>query len=303
MNHTTRRGDLLPGVESKAPKRNARDMLTMLARHYEPPPSKPHGGRLVEEIQAPNSTRRADALYLPITNAGRGTIIGHEIKVDRSDVIAELRDPHKADSWLRYCSRWWLVISDPSLIDGLDVPPEWGVLAPPSRANTRFMTVLQKAPALHPDPAILHQAWGTIFAKVAYADIAEMRALERSMSAEKDWRKRYEDAAAEVTRLNRALGEEVGDLRGHRGRAVKVADILADVERLGGYGDDAPKGLRGMSWDVDSEQVARGILALAAVEGKGDSVQKAVQAALNQAERTTEELRGVLAALEVSGGE
>ena len=42
-------------------------MQELLAKHYAPPPSKPPGGRIIKEIQAPQSTRQADALYLPTT--------------------------------------------------------------------------------------------------------------------------------------------------------------------------------------------------------------------------------------------
>lgn len=290
---------MIEGLEPKAPRRTARDMLTMLAKHYEPPPSKPHGGRMVEEIQAPRGTRRADALYMPITTAGRGTIIGHEIKVTRSDVITELRDPHKADSWLRYCSRWWLVVADAAFLDGLDVPAEWGVLAPPSRANTRFMTVVRQAPTLTPDPAIMSEAWGTIFAKVAYADIAEMNALQRALTDAAEWKRRYSERAAEVTRLQRAVGEEIADgsmLGRGRSKAMKVADILAEIERLGGYGDGAPAAFQGQAWDIDAEQVARGILATSAVNEKDyNSVDRAVNDAIERADRAAVRLREVLA--------
>lgn len=282
-------------------KRTAKDMLDMLEKHYAPPPSKPAGGRLITEIQAPNSQRRADALYLPITTSGRGTIIGHEVKVSRADVIAELRDPHKADSWLRYCNRWWLVISDPAYLEGLDVPPNWGVLAPPARANTRFMTVVVKAPELKPDPMILRHAWGTVFARVAYTDIADMHILERALTDGKEWRKRYEEVRNELSKMQRALGADLGDALGRQGRAMKVADIISEVERLGGYGDDAPKALRGLHWQVEPEQVARGILALAVAEDKHGDVGSAVQMALSTAERTATKLREVLAEMDPKG--
>ncbi|WQY99778.1 hypothetical protein [Microbacterium phage MO526] len=270
-------------------------MIEMLERHYAPPPSKPAGGRLITEIQAPHSTRRADALYLPITTSGRGHIIGHEVKVTRSDTIAELRDPHKADAWMRHCHRWWLVVADPAHLDGLDIPPEWGVLAPPSRANTRFMTVIQKAPLLTPDPSRVAEAWGTIFAKVAYADLAEMRALERWMGEAAEWKRREGEARAEVRRLSNALGADLGDSLGRRGKALQVADIIAAVERLGGYGDDAPAPLRGMSWSVEPEMIARGILTAALADRQREYIADDLRASLNRAESAAEKLRAALA--------
>ena len=290
---------MIPGLEpapTKGPRLTAKDMLDLLDKHYAPPPSKPAGGRQISEIQAPHSTRRADALYLPITTSGRGTIIGHEIKVNRADVLAEVADPHKADAWMRYCNRWWLVISNASIIEGIPIPPEWGIMLPPTR--NRFMTVVRDAPKLEPERSILAEAWGTIFARVAYADVAGMNALQHEMAQARDWKKRAEEARAEVRRLNLALGEEVGDALGRRGKATKVADIIAEVERLGGYGDDAPSAFRGLSWQVDPEHVARGILAAVAASDERRTVADDVQIALNRAETTAKRLREVLSEIE-----
>jgi hypothetical protein len=278
---------VIPDLAPRAPKRTASEMYSLLEAHYAPPPSKPPGGRLLKEIQAPHSTRRADALYLPITTGGRGTIIGHEIKVARSDVLAELRDPHKADSWLRYCTRWWLVVSDPSFIDGLDVPESWGVMAPPTKG--RFMTIIRKAPPLTPHDGHMAEAWGTVFARVAYADIA----VEANA---RHWEKQVQslgttnrELQAEVARLTSIVD---GDRKGARAR-IAVADVLAAVERLGGYGDDAAPGLSGGSWNVDAERVARWILAEVKIDDRRD-LDGDIRMAINSAERTLEGLRSVL---------
>lgn len=125
----------------------------MLRRHYLAEGKIP-GGIFIPECESPSGLRRADLLWVPTTIAGgRGeSIIGHEIKCQRVDVLRELADPAKADPWARYCSRWWLVVSDPALLEGLEVPAAWGVMAPPSGRRTRSMTVLRQAPPLEPDP-------------------------------------------------------------------------------------------------------------------------------------------------------
>lgn len=127
----------------------AADVGAMLRRHYLPE-GRPAGGILAEEIMSPDGRRRADALWVTTTTVGRGTLIGHEVKVTRSDVLAELADPTKADAWARYCDRWYLTVSDPAMVEGLDIPEQWGIMAPPSGRRTRSMTVLRAAPQLHP---------------------------------------------------------------------------------------------------------------------------------------------------------
>lgn len=57
-------------------------------------------------------------------------IRGYEIKVSRSDLLAELRDPGKAAAGVAQCDSWWLALGDPKLLkDGDDLPDGWGVVA------------------------------------------------------------------------------------------------------------------------------------------------------------------------------
>jgi hypothetical protein len=73
---------------------------------------------------------------------------GHEVKVSRSDWLAELRDPTKADAWRRFCDRWWLCVSDRSIVKDGELPEGWGlmVLAGPA------LRVVYPAPLLTPEP-------------------------------------------------------------------------------------------------------------------------------------------------------
>lgn len=58
----------------------------------------------------------------------RQSIHGHEVKVSRSDVLAELKHPDKAEAWSRHCHYWWLVISDRAIADPGELPPTWGLM-------------------------------------------------------------------------------------------------------------------------------------------------------------------------------
>jgi len=132
-----------------APTTTAYQIVEMLRRHYQPD-NRPPAGIFAPEIQSPCGRRRADVIWMPTTVAGGRGLHGHEIKVTRADVQVELADPTKAEPWAQYCSRWWLVVAHPALLDGLDVPEAWGVLAPPSGRRTRTMTVVRPAPPLIP---------------------------------------------------------------------------------------------------------------------------------------------------------
>ncbi|GAA1915139.1 hypothetical protein GCM10009775_04460 [Microbacterium aoyamense] len=279
----------IPGLEKPAPRRTAKDMLDLLDKHYAPPPSKPAGGRLISEIQAPHGLRRADALYLPITTGGRGTIIGHEIKVNRADVMAEVADPHKADAWMRYCNRWWLVISSASIIEGIPIPPEWGIMLPPSR--NRFMTIVRDAPKLEPDRSILAEAWGTIFARVGYADVAAEADRAHWHKEADRLGEKVREQSREITRLSQVLGDE--GQSAYRSNRLTVTNVLTEIDRLAEYGDDTPKAFRGLAWQLDAETVARGILAEVAGRDRRDIADDIVSA-IQRANTVAERLKAVL---------
>lgn len=130
----------------------ARHLVEMLRRHYQPD-NRPPAGVFAPEIGSPDGKRRADAVWMPTTVAGGTGLHGHEVKVSRSDVLVELADPTKADAWAQYCSRWWLVVVSPALVNGLEIPEAWGVMAPPSGRRTRSMTIVKPAPKLTPRDA------------------------------------------------------------------------------------------------------------------------------------------------------
>ena len=138
-----------------APKLNAKDMIQMLRRHYLPE-GRPAGGVFAPEIMSPDGRRKADLIWQSVTKAGEYRLVGHEVKVSRSDVIAEIQDPTKAEAWMQFCDQWWLVVSDPAILDGLDIPATWGIMAPPSGRLKRSMTVVRPASILKP----IHQADG-----------------------------------------------------------------------------------------------------------------------------------------------
>lgn len=73
---------------------------------------------------------------------------GHEVKVSRSDWLAELADPTKAEAWKQFCDRWWLVAPREVVRD--DLPEGWGLLCP-SKDGTH-LRVAWMAPLLDPAP-------------------------------------------------------------------------------------------------------------------------------------------------------
>ncbi len=200
----------------------ATDVLKMLRAHYVPE-SRPPGGLFLPEIASPCGRRRADLIWVPTSLGGAadGRIIGHEIKVSRSDVIAELSDPTKPDPWLKHCSRWWLVVADPALIDGLTIPEIWGVMAPPSGRRTRSMTILRPAPRLTPTADALPVVTRLAAFTVNRID-AELAATGRRAE---EYKRDHDRLAAQIAELraNREFGSSP--------HAKRVNAILSTVRK------------------------------------------------------------------------
>lgn len=196
----------------------AREVGAMLRRHYLPE-GRPPGGVLADEIGAPDGRRRADALWAPFTIAGGEGLVGHEIKVTRSDVLAELADPTKAEPWGQYCARWWLTVSDPALVTGLDIPEAWGIMAPPSGRRTRSMTILRPAPLRKVGDT--GPAWRRLAAWYHYRTADVLVATQRDLA----WRER-DIARLEEQVRNRQLA---GEGSAHP-QALRIAAILRGLD-------------------------------------------------------------------------
>ena len=232
---------------------SARDVLAMLRRHYLPE-NRPAGVLWMPEIASPCGSRRADLLIAPtaMSHLSGGALVGHEIKVTRSDTLAELADPTKPDPWMRHCSRWWLVVADPALVDGLDIPESWGVMAPPSGRRTRSMTVLRQAPQLTPvgdaRPAL------TRIAQFVVARVeAETARLERAVSHAEDARDRTR-AELDRLRIEREHGEWASSPH-VRKKAQLVREVI-DLVEAGKYAPGVPY----WEGDVEARDVADAIL-------------------------------------------
>ncbi len=258
-----------PGPAVGPPSATAGYLLGLLRRHYLPDEARP-AGIFAPEIQAPGPTlRKADLVWLGCTAAAGSQLVGHEIKVSRADVLAELADLTKSDPWQRYCDRWWLVIPHTSLITGLELPDSWGVLTPPGGRRTRSMTVYRPAPQL--TPAEQAPALRTLAAWLHWK-LRDTRnrvdALDKQCTRldHANHQLRLESPTAHpsperdvIARIVRDLGGQWnGDQIGTWAQHVEVDDVVAALTELGAIyrrRDDAKRALddyrRGLKADYD----------------------------------------------------
>ena len=71
--------------------------------------------------------RYADCIAMDLFPSRGLAIHGLEIKVSRSDLSNELKNPDKADEIAQYCDLWYIV-TPKGLTDGMELPLPWGVI-------------------------------------------------------------------------------------------------------------------------------------------------------------------------------
>jgi len=74
------------------------------------------------------AVRTADAIAMSLWPSRGLDLHGYEFKVSRSDWLAELKQPEKAEAICKYCDKWWLVVANDSIVQPGELPATWGLL-------------------------------------------------------------------------------------------------------------------------------------------------------------------------------
>lgn len=178
------------------------DLLARLRRHYIKPGARPAGGIFVEECGrngGVGSGSRCDAIYVGFTGTSGRLLIGHEVKVSRSDWRRELDHAGKADAWADDCHEWW-VVAPPGVVPTEELPPGWGLMTPGRSSAARLSVVVRAERFTQRTPS-----WDTV----------------RSVMARQDTL-----TAARVDQLVRDLKEAARDL--DRVKTAPLADLTSD---------------------------------------------------------------------------
>lgn len=139
-----------------------RDMLNLLLARYN---SERRGTLADRYVRAEHvrSTQFIGRKFISVADfmaidkyATTQSLIGHEVKVSRSDWLTELRDLSKAERIKEFCNYWYLVISDTSVIKDGELPNGWGLMV---KSGTTLRVKI-KAPLLTPVPLTLDFAAG-----------------------------------------------------------------------------------------------------------------------------------------------
>ncbi|MGD3153869.1 hypothetical protein [Tsukamurella tyrosinosolvens] len=148
--------DVPEAPHTDAPRWNEAKMLGLLREKYTRIRVGTNADRYVRaaHVRYPDRYGLAQHIadYIVLDTYASNELIGFEVKVSRSDWLAELRDPRKADVWRKHCYRWYLVVPDAGIVRD-DLPAGWGLIAHGSGG----LRVTRRAPALStPEPMPLN---------------------------------------------------------------------------------------------------------------------------------------------------
>ena len=191
-------------------------------------------------------------------------IIGYEVKIARSDVQRELKDPSKAEAIGRFADEWWIVISDVSIIDGLVLPATWGVLAP--RKNV--LHIVRKAKKLKPEPinrallaALIRNVCGSWVPRAQYNQLAHKQRAEMVRELERDSESVAEVSAQSLKRLRETIEafEKASGLSIHRWDAgdIGAAVTARAISAYGARRDDLEHSIQQFEHTQEHHAVSR----------------------------------------------
>lgn len=205
------------------------DIATALEKRF-PPTS--HG--VIYEVgngTGMNCNRHADALVMSYWPSRGLTLDGFEFKASRSDWVKERNEPAKAESISRYCDRWWLAVTDESIVHAGELPEMWGMMALDGRGILR---VVKEAPKLEP-VAMDRSMLAAIFRRVA-EPVANTNSGEIRREYDRGYKAGQESKEA---RLNR-VQEELRDLRQSIAKFEHASGVSLNTWRYG-VGSDQEK--------------------------------------------------------------
>lgn len=260
-------------------KWTAKAMQERLRRHYIPPMPLP-GGVYLPEVTM-NGGGRADGLYIGFTSTRGHHLVGHEIKVTRSDWLHELSQPWKAEVWASECHAWYVVAPE-GIVRTEELPEGWGLMVPNNRTTTR-MDIVVKA-TVHHDR---QPSWRALHS------IAKRQDTLRAQDITEVRRKTGESIADEVNKRVeeiRERGQHGVDLRPRVRELEQLVDDLAKIMGVESF-------RRGGSWgnhiNVDEFAAAMGDYILA-----HRNVGQAIKLSKIQLRNARENLQNALAGLD-----
>ena len=98
----------------------------------------------VRDAAGHQANRSADVIMVGLWPSRGCLIEGMELKISRGDWLRELKRPEKAEAFVPYCDRWWVIAADSDVVRTEELPKTWGLMV----AGGRGLRVIEDAPRL-----------------------------------------------------------------------------------------------------------------------------------------------------------
>ncbi|WP_405375945.1 MULTISPECIES: hypothetical protein [unclassified Microbacterium] len=202
-----------------ATKMTAKALIERLRASIVKPGDDMPGGMFMTEVSL--DSRRIDGLYCGFFGSRGKYLRGYEVKVARSDWLAELDQPAKAETWEQNVHEWWIVAPDTTIVRPEELPHGWGLIVPSPNPRTKTrMDVIVKA-TRHEDR---QPSWKATHAIIQKADTERMRAVQERVAT-----LRAEHHAALDEEVRRRLSYDQGSGEWQKQRADRAEALLAEV--------------------------------------------------------------------------
>lgn len=231
-------------------------LIDRLRRHYIDPGQDFPGGIFAHEVGWNGNaagTTRCDAIYIGFTATSGRMMVGHEVKVSRSDWRRELDKKTKADRWHDACHAWYVVAPSTDIVPVEELPAGWGLLIPNPRSKVRMQVVVKAAERIDYQPPwdavrsvlgrydtlraeTIHRA-----AKKAQDKAREQLLADRRTSGRPPMTAEHEGRLAALDRLEKALGVKVSEWRYQPRDGEVPAEHLAAALDLVNRMQDLPR--------------------------------------------------------------
>lgn len=192
-----------------------------------------------------HGSRSADAIAVSLWPSRGLQIIGFEFKESRSDWLRELKDPAKAEAIASYCDRWFLVVRDEKIVQGNELPENWGLMA----ARGDKLRAVKEAKVLTPKP--LDRIFVASMCRAAQKFSPGAKIVDEAVTkARNEWEKARADTSAredefqkrqmnELMQAVKEFQEKSGiDIGANRWRAGDVGEAVKRLLRNRGPSDD-----------------------------------------------------------------
>lgn len=215
------------------PKVNTADVMAALRKKYSGADERMWaGGLYLEEtgINGSGAQSRCDALYAGFTSDSGRTLIGHEVKVSRSDWLAELKKQGKADFWHDNCHQWYIVAPAEVVMEA-ELPESWGLML----FQGSRLVIKKRSPVRQLTPS-----WTAVRSMLSRAETlraqsvlnAQRQASDQTHQQMRELQTRLQAAemsAGGTSELQRQIREIVTEVRGQHYGAIDVERIVAAV--------------------------------------------------------------------------